>query len=174
MRRGTLIGVVLLILVAAVAAVWFTNRPESPEGNIPDGAVAATVTYVHDGDTLYLDDGSREMKVRLIGLDAPELADRDTDEECFGPEATGILRTMLPEGTEVWVTHDVEAQDRYGRELLYVFKEDGTFVNHALVLAGAGVAIRVGANDRYWPQLQEAEADARTAGAGMWGVCPVP
>lgn len=166
-----MVGLALLLLVAMVAAVWFANRPGAPEGSIPEDAVAATVTYVHDGDTLYLDDGSGETKVRLIGIDAPELADRDTAEECFGPEATGILRMMLPEGAEVWTTHDVEAQDRFGRELLYLFTEDGTFVNRALVLAGAGEAIRVGPNDRYWPELQEAEADARTAGAGMWGVC---
>ena len=169
-----MVGIALLVLVAAVAAVWFANRPGAPEGAIPEGATPATVAYVHDGDTLFLDTGTGEVKVRLIGIDAPELADDDTTEECFGPEAAGMLRTMLPEGTEVWATRDVEAQDRFGRELLYLFKDDGTFVNRALVLAGAGVSVRIGANDRYWPELQEAEADARTAGVGLWAYCPAP
>ncbi len=131
----------------------------------------ATVSYVHDGDTLFLDAGAGDLKVRLIGIDSPELADDDTAQECYGPEAAAALRNLLPEGVSVWTVHDREAQDQYGRELLYVFTEDGTLVNRAMVLAGAAEAIRIGQNDHYWPQLQDAQRDAETAGAGMWAVC---
>src|SRR5690606_22601949 len=133
------------------------------------GAEAMTVDYVHDGDTLFVVDGAGErLKVRLIGLDTPEVGDNT---ECFGDEARERLRMLLPEGSIVAATHDAEAQDRYGRELLYLWASDGSFVNLELVEGGFGSALKIGANDEYWPQLLAAETDARRAGAGMWIAC---
>jgi micrococcal nuclease len=73
-------------------------------GGIPVGAFPATVTYVHDGDTLFLEIANTELKVRLIGIDTPELAStqRPDASECYGEEARELLRDFLPEGTEVW------------------------------------------------------------------------
>lgn len=140
---------------------------------IPTDAFAATVNYVHDGDTLYLDDGGTELKVRLIGLDTPELASQQNPdaEECYGVEARELLRDFLPEGTSVWASEDREPEDRYGRSLLYVYLQDGTFVNLAMVELGAAEALKVGLNDRYWTELREAEDDAYAANLGMWGSC---
>ncbi|MBH0054711.1 thermonuclease family protein [Salinibacterium sp. SWN139] len=140
---------------------------------IPTDAFAATVNYVHDGDTLYLQNGSTELKVRLIGLDTPELASQQNPdaEECYGIEARELLRDFLPEGTTVWAAEDREPEDRYGRSLLYVYLQDGTFVNLAMVELGAAEALKVGLNDRYWPELRDAEDDAYAAQLGMWGVC---
>lgn len=141
--------------------------------SIPADAFAATVTYVHDGDTLYLDDGTAELKVRMIGLDTPELASqqRPDAEECYGVEARELLRDFLPEGTDVWALHDREPEDRYGRSLLYVYLQDGTLVNLAMVELGAAEALKVGLNDRFWPELRNAEDDAYAAKLGMWGAC---
>ncbi len=83
----------------------------------------------------------------------------------------GAAQSSCRKARGVFTEADREAFDQYGRELLYLFKDDGTFVNRALVLAGAAEAIRVGQNDHYWPQLQEAQRDAETAGAGMWSAC---
>lgn len=171
MRRLTTVVVIVLLIAAVAVGAWFLNRPAAPEGTIPTGATEATVAYVHDGDTLFLDTPGGEVKVRLIGIDSPELADDDTAQECYGPEAAAELRRLLPEGTTVWALEDREPSDRYGRALLYLFTGDGVFVNRAMVLAGAAEAIRVGDNDRYWPELQDAERDARTAEVGMWLVC---
>lgn len=151
------------------------NQAQNAYGDqVPSGAFAATVTYVHDGDTLYLDDGSaEELKVRLIGLDTPELASqqRPDAEECYGIEARELLRDFLPEGTAVWALEDREPEDRYGRSLLYVYLQDGTLVNLAMVELGAAEALKVGLNDRFWPELRNAEDDAYAAKLGMWGAC---
>lgn len=133
-------------------------------GGIPNGAFQATVTYVHDGDTLYLDD----EKVRLIGIDTPEVGEYA---ECYGDEARELLRDLLPEGERVWALEDRDPADHYDRWLLYVFTSDGIFVNLEMVDLGAADAIRVGDNDAYWPQLRDAERAARNADLGMWGAC---
>lgn|GEM_PF-2303815 len=150
------------------------NDPaESATNEIPSGTFAATVNYVHDGDTLYLYDGSQELKVRLIGIDTPELDSEQRPEagECYGEQARELLRDFLPEGTRVLALEDREPQDHYGRSLLYVYLPDGTFVNLAMIELGAAEALKVGLNDRFWPQLRAAEDDAFAAKVGMWGAC---
>lgn len=141
----------------------------SSSPSIPADATTMTVEHVHDGDTLFLvPTGTAQsmLKVRLIGVDTPEL-----DRECHAETARDALRAMLPNGAEVRAAHDTDPQDRYGRELLYVWDSTGTLVNLELVRAGHGTALRVGANDAHWGALQAAEASARSAGLGLWGAC---
>jgi micrococcal nuclease len=178
LKRHRILGAALAIALVALVALTgcsASSSPsvESPDTQIPSGAFEATVAYVHDGDTLYLDTRSTELKVRLIGIDTPELASqqRPDAEECYGVEARELLRDFLPEGTEVWALEDQEPEDRFGRSLLYVYLDDGTFVNLAMIELGAAEAIKVGLNDRYWPELRDAEVEANAAGLGMWGSC---
>ncbi|MET1043036.1 MAG: thermonuclease family protein [Microbacteriaceae bacterium] len=141
--------------------------PDAAVVTRPADAVRLRVDYVHDGDTLFVTDQvGAELKVRLLGIDTPEL-----DSECYADEARDRLRALLPEGTEVWATHDEEPRDQYGRELLYLWSADGTFVNLNLVEQGYAEAVRIGANDAYWPALSAAEQAASTGGAGFWGAC---
>ncbi|MGO4105718.1 thermonuclease family protein [Leifsonia sp. YAF41] len=140
----------------------------------PADATVMTVDYVHDGDTLFLlpadaatSDSSR-LKVRLLGLDTPEVGD---NAECYGSEATEQLRALLPEGTEVGVTGDVEPLDQYGRSLFYLWTEDGHFVNYELVAGGAAEEVTYAPNDAYSELLRWAEDSARSSGVGLWGTC---
>jgi micrococcal nuclease len=136
---------------------------------MPANLVSATVNHVHDGDTLFLSAPSDpNLKVRLTGIDTPEVGD---NLECYGDEATALLTSLLPEGTQVFIQPDREPLDRYGRSLLYLFTADGASVNLAMVTSGAAEAVRIGQNDAYWDQLSAAEALATSSGAGMWGVC---
>lgn len=130
-----------------------------------------TIASITDGDTVRLRVGSDELRVRLIGLDTPELRD---PLECFGPEATAALEALAPVGSEVGYAYDRDAQDRYERELMYLYAADGTLINLELVAQGYAEALRVEPNDRYWPELQAAERAARDAGRGLWGSCPAP
>lgn len=132
---------------------------------IPGGASEATVEYVHDGDTIFLDDG---RKVRLLGINTPEIGD---NAECWGDEATAALRATLPEGTRVWVLSDVEPLDQYGRSLLWVFLPDGTNVNLQLVRDGDAEVEQYAPNWLYRDELRSAEADAERDGLGLWGSC---
>ncbi|HSP75258.1 MAG TPA: thermonuclease family protein [Cryobacterium sp.] len=142
----------------------------------PSGAVAMTVEYVHDGDTLFLrTDQPNELvattddvKVRLLGIDTPEVGDRA---ECFGDQATEQLRALLPEGSLTWVTADRDPTDQYGRSLFYLWTEDGRFVNYELVAGGAAESLNIAPNDAHYPLLRAAEDAAASAGAGRWGSC---
>ena len=145
------------------------GRVATPVIVMPSGASPATVNYVHDGDTLFLSTTSdANLKVRLLGTDTPEIGD---NLECYGDEATGLLRELLPEGTPVFTAADVEPLDQYGRSLLYLFTADGTSINLEMVARGAAEAVRIGENDAYWDQLSTAESIATESAAGRWGAC---
>ena len=98
---------------------------------------AATVVRVVDGDTIVVRLGDRTETVRLIGIDTPESVARDRPDECYGAEASSRLAELLPPGTAVQLTRDVEPRDMYDRLLAYVHRpDDGLFVNLAQVADG--------------------------------------
>jgi micrococcal nuclease len=144
--------------------------PSNLEPGNPDVAWPATVSYVHDGDTLFIepDDGSGELKVRLIGIDTPEVGE---NAECYGEEAASLLRSLLPEGAAIYALADRDEFDQFGRSLLYIYAPDGELVNLTMIEEGAAEAVVIGSNDLYADQLFDAEDAARSAGLGMWGQC---
>ena len=106
--------------------------------------------------------------MRLLGIDTPELR---PSVECFAVEARDHLRSLLPQGAEVWILPDKELLDKYGRSLLYLWTKDGHFVNLDLVANGYATALRIKPNEAYWPELRAAQAAADEADAGQWGNC---
>lgn len=135
----------------------------------------AVVVRVVDGDTIEVDmDGNRSL-VRLIGIDTPEKTGGILPPECFGDEATSITSTLLTPGAPVFLERDVELHDRYDRLLAYVHRsQDGLFVNHYLVDAGAAVAKTYEPNSFHAEILHDAERQARAANRGLWQVCGGP
>lgn len=80
------------------------------------GIVAAHV----DGDTIDVAVGRSVERVRLIGIDAPEVAHGDRPAECFALEADDRLAALAPVGAAVRLERDVVPRDDYGRLLAYV------------------------------------------------------
>jgi len=85
--------------------------------DLPKDVVQATVQRTIDGDTLVLTNGEH---VRLIGIDTPELHDKDSRLRAFALRAKA-LSTLLTENKTVYLQKDVSETDRYGRLLRYVY-----------------------------------------------------
>src|SRR3989337_884130 len=89
-------------------------------------AANATIESVVDGDTIDVVVDGREERVRLIGIDTPEVPHESDGArpaqpgECFGTEAQAFTATLLPLGTPVRLERDVVGRDDYGRVLAYV------------------------------------------------------
>ena len=121
----------------------------------------AMVIQVIDGDTIIIEGGYR---VRYIGIDAPEIY---PETEAFGIEARQANRRLV-EGNGVRLERDVSETDKYGRLLRYVYVGD-IFVNAELVKQGLARAKAYPPDTKYQAYLEEMEAEARSAGRGMWG-----
>lgn len=160
---------VLLVVLAlpGLGACGLTDRGRSG----PPGS--ATVVRVVDGDTVDLRIGGATETARLLGIDTPETVKPGAPVDCFGPEASARTKELLPAGTAVRVTRDVEARDRYQRLLVYLVRSrDDLFVNRSLVADGFARVLNIAPNQAHRADLARAAAEARATGRGLWGACP--
>ncbi|MFB2119797.1 thermonuclease family protein [Parapedobacter sp. 2B3] len=126
------------------------------------------VTKVVDGDTFWVEDGEKEVKVRFIGIDAPEARNAGKKKKgYFGKEASAYVKA-LTKYRWVRLETDIQERDRYKRFLAYVYLEDGTFLNAHLVENGYAVVDTHPPNVKYVDLFVKLQRDAKMGGLGLW------
>ena len=129
------------------------------------------VKRVVDGDTFAVDVNGKEKKVRLILVDTPESKAPNRPKGYFGEEAKQYTIKRL-EGQTVWLEKDVEANDRYGRWLRYVYLDvadgKGEFFNGTLVRSGYARLATFPPNVKYVDDIRRWQTEAREAERGVW------
>lgn len=140
-------------------------RPETPG---PQGhRETVTVKRVLDGDTFDLTDGRR---IRMLGIDAPEVSHENQPAQPYSREATDWLRSRI-EGASVLLRIDSTKKDRYGRTLAWVYDEQGKMLNEELLAEGlVRLLADFGLPADLEPQLRQAESEARILKKGVWSV----
>jgi endonuclease YncB( thermonuclease family) len=135
------------------------------------------VLRVVDGATLVVEENrGRARTVRLLGVDAPVLADLGLQSNCLAAGATRALASLVRDGRVSLVVDTPPAigdrpfgQDRPGdevRQLAYVYV-DQLLVNQAL-LVGGFVDQYAERPYRLESEFRAAEATARQKGLGVW------
>ena len=120
-----------------------------------------TVIAVHDGDTVTLKNESGQKKVRLAGIDAPELS------QPYGAESRAALReTVFDRQVHV----ETSRNDRYGRIVGKVLL-DGVDINLKQIKSGVAWVYltylkELSRDDRI--VYLEAEAQSKAVSAGLW------
>ena len=147
------------VVIASVLALV----PARPQAGTR--AVAGKVVRVADGDTLTVAtrDGTR-VKVRLYGIDAPEVRHERTPGQAGGAEARQALKSLTLGRT---VRVDVVEADAHGRTVGVVF-EAGVNINLAMVREGWAWAYRRYLATPYASEFIEAEREARAKRLGLW------
>ena len=144
-------------------------------GEAPTGpTVTGVVVNVVDGDTIDVLVDGVEVRVRLIGIDTPEI---HSGVEWLGPEASAALSALVA-GQEVVLEKDVSETDQYGRALRYVWVESGSgwlLVNLELIRLGFASVTTYPPDVKYVDALyMDAQQSAQDAGLGRWGPVPTP
>lgn len=133
------------------------------------------VVQVVDGETLRVDEGGTVATVRLLGIDAPTLADFGVQTNCLAASATRALTAAVGR-TAVDLENDptAGATDENGQQFAYVYA-GSTLVNEALLRDGFADQYADGRAYRYQSRFLAAEQVARTAGLGVWspGGCAI-
>lgn len=147
-----------LASVVAFSLTVYAEQPGWKKGDVLRGKVTA----VGDGDSLTLLVDKQEIKVRLEGIDAPELS------QPFGKESKEILEfKALDKVANVFVA----GKDQYGRCLGVLFVNDIN-VNQRLVMGGWAWHYKKFNDDR---TLAALEIRARTFKSGLWAEAdPMP
>ena len=115
----------------------------------------AIVTDVTDGDTIKIEYQNEQIKVRLAGIDAPEL------KQAFGLESKKALEKKVL-NKRVFV--DGEKKDRYGR-LIADIKIGPRWINKELVKEGLAWHYKQYSDVN---QLNTAEKEAKQLSRGIW------
>jgi len=145
-----------------------SNSSPPPNGQ----ADLVKIVKVVDGDTVDINLDGHTERVRLIGVNTPETKHPTKPIECFGPEASAYMTQLLPKGTTVRIERDVEARDRYGRMLLYLYLgSDNLFINLDLVARGYGTPMSIEPNTFHRNDFVRAAAQAEAANVGLWKAC---
>lgn len=135
-----------------------TSRPAAPVGP----TAPCVVTRISDGDTLRCRQGRDNLRVRLTGIDAPEMAD-----STHGPRSARALAAMASVGDTIRLELDVRPRDQYGRVLAYAWRS-GSMLNLRMVREGWALPYTVPPNVRYEATFRAAQRSARAEGAGHW------
>jgi endonuclease YncB( thermonuclease family) len=156
----------VLLVVALFLLLRWARPPQTPRVPRAIDPGPAQVARVIDGDTVVLDDGTR---VRLIGVDTPELARDGRPAEPLADEATRFTRRFIDSASgRVRLERDGDLIDRYGRALAVAWV-DQRMLNEALVLKGlARARTEFNYSEALKQRLRAAEAEAKAAGRGLW------
>lgn len=144
-------------------AVWEGLKPSTT----PQINEIFLVTRVVDGDTFEI---QTKQKVRLIGIDTPELNTTNKKvPDCFAVQSKEKLEQLIL-NKQVKMVKDVSETDRYGRLLRYVF--DGElFINKELVEKGFAQISTFPPDVKYKEAFLKAEKVARESKRGLWNEC---
>jgi micrococcal nuclease len=136
---------------------------------LPAGLPQATVVHIVDGDTVDVEVNGQRERVRLIGIDTPEVVAPGRPVMCYGREASEHAAALLL-GQTVLLEEDrsQDSRDRFGRMLRYLWLPDGRMAN--LEMIADGFAYEYTFRDAYAYQaiFREAEATARRTARGLW------
>ena len=152
----------VLWVVAVILLFLHLSAPQSAQGESPR---TITVERVSDGDTITaLTSEGTKLRIRLLGIDAPEIAHGKKPGQPFGEEARDYLNHLIGGKT---VRLDAHGPDRYKRVLAVVW--DGQInVNLLMVAMGYAEVYRGVPCHVYCRELEQAEAKARRDRVGMW------
>lgn len=136
---------------------------EQQFGALPVEKAEIAFFKVIDGDTLQLADGQR---IRLIGIDCPEMAAEDPARTELGPEASAFAAEETGKGP-IKLGYEGRQRDAYGRILAYVFLPDGRMLNRELLAQGLA---RVDERHEFslMKEFLDTQNDARKAHKGIW------
>jgi micrococcal nuclease len=156
-RRARFCAVLALLILAC-------GRPfAGPAEN------AGLVVAVYDGDTVKIRFANgAERKVRLIGIDSPEMDDPREDVGFMAFAAKRFAFTKLYR-KKVLLSRSREVEDKYGRLLAYLSTSDGVLFNEQILRAGYAQVLRAFPHDpEMMKRFESAQKEAKREKRGLW------
>lgn len=170
----------ILLLSSPISACADIYQWQDPHGNqhfsdrahdrsekidLKPGYSFSKVAKVYDGDTVKLEDG---RKIRLLGINTPEVKHRNQGTEAGGESAKRWLMDKL-KNQKVRLVTDVEQTDKYNRTLAYLITENKENINIQLAEMGLAAINIYPPNLLYVNELVAAGNRAEVAKRGIWG-----
>ncbi len=156
MRSRIILGWFVFFLTVSIAQAGALSIVETDKW--------VRVNKVFDGDTFRTTSGD---KVRLLGINAPEITHHTQPGEPLGEKATSLLK-QLTLGKIVRLKTDIDKRDSYGRLLAQVYLRNGEWINAAMLRHGMAFVYTFTPNIRWAEKLLVHEQQARKKRIGIW------
>lgn len=165
-----------LIVIALFTILGGKNVGKQAEKQIqninlpPTKGEFVLVKDVSDGDTITTTIDGKDAIIRLIGVDTPETKDPRRPVQCFGQQASQKTTEWMLNQYVKLVSDSVSGdKDIYDRYLRYVYREDGLFLNKALIEEGYGFEYTFrGEQYDHQAEFKQAQKDAEAGKRGLW------
>ncbi len=167
---ASFLAICVVCVVSGIVCGAFALRAHSEV--VIDPNTYYPVTYVVDGDTFKALVNQKEITVRVLGINTPETVDPRKPVECYGPEASKQAKALL-DGHKVRLVFNPnrETMDKYGRYLMYAYRDDGLFYNEAMIKDGYAMEYTVGTPYSFQSEFRVDQKIAQKAALGLWGAC---
>lgn len=170
--KKNLVRIFFALLVFIAFLGFFAKRIRQPLGNLfsPSSSTHkdGVVTAVFDGDTIRVKfNNGVEKKVRLIGVDAPEMDD-SREEVAFRAHMAKRFTFYYLYKKAVKLTYDWQLKDTYGRLLAYVWIDKRLFNDFIIREGFAFVFFNFPFREDFQKEFKESEEIARKEERGLW------
>lgn len=152
----------LWIALSVVTAVC--SYAQSPTFRPPEDGLTI---FVYDGDTILVNVGGKKIKVRLLGINAPEKEGPYTKNEPLGDEARQRVIELALRKKVTLIYEGDSLKDKYGRYLAHVILPGGRTLNEILLKEGLAKAYRKFKYSRK-KRYRKLEAKAKADCLGIW------
>ncbi len=132
------------------------------------------VSKVVDGDTIDVVMNGEIKRVRIIGVDTPEVVNPRQAVECFGREASDTAKEILNNQYVRLESDDSQGDiDKYGRLLRHVILENGNNFAELMISKGLAREYTYKTVSKYQTDFILAENEAKNNKTGIWadGAC---
>jgi len=126
----------------------------------------AILDYVIDGDTVVLKD---KRRIRLIGINTPELSHDDSPSEAGAVSARNALITMLGKSSFLNLIYEKEHYDRHGRTLAHIYA-DNINIQNELLKTGLAMPLRIPPNLSFADCYSKSSQSAKDQRLGLWAL----
>ena len=161
---------IYLCLALSLNSCDLESQPSKVEEN-QSSYVKAQVIQIIDGDTIRVNIDGNIEKVRFVGINTPEIANRDHPDEFMGPEAKEFTEKALKD-KDIYLEKDISDKDKYDRLLRYIWLEEPVVnpstddigkktLNGILVKEGLAFSNFYKPDTKYQDQLEAIEDKAR-------------
>jgi endonuclease YncB( thermonuclease family) len=168
LRRRLRYRRIAFALLAILGISVYFGRPSGDDWAIYDRQ-QFIVTRVIDGDTVDVaaHPGATPTRVRLLGVDAPEMRSEDGKPQHWADAAKKYAAARSANRMVTLKLEPTQTRDRYRRLLAYVHLSDAETLNLALVRDGQAYADRRFRHTMR-SDFEQAENAARKKGTGLW------
>ena len=131
----------------------------------------AIVKWVYYGDTLLVTNkkGGNKRKIRIIGIDTPEVKHHQQKAQLYGAKAREELRVLLKKANyQVILEYDKEKYDRYKRILAHVYLANGVSISEWLLQQGFAKTLIIPPNVSHVNCYKKAELLAQKQKLKIW------